>query len=98
MKGRAVEEEGAKQPTERLTERIVSHFMKIPAAVELLRAQHGESQARKVALTEQRKARRARSKRRFTFWAEVAAQIKNGNCNNAADTGPAGGEGSPSRL
>ncbi len=37
------------------------------------------SNARKIALTEQRRAKRARSKKRFAFWAEVAAQIENGN-------------------
>jgi hypothetical protein len=49
--------------------------MKAPAAAELLRAQHGESNARKVALTEQRRAKRARSRKRFAFWADVAARI-----------------------
>ena len=45
----------------------------------LLRAQHGEAKARKIALKEQRRARRARSKRRFAFWADVATRIENGN-------------------
>jgi len=80
------------------TERTVSHFMKAPAAVALLRAQYGEAEARKVALTEQRRAKRARSKKRFAFWGEVAARIENGNCNNAADTRPADPEGPASRL
>jgi hypothetical protein len=57
----------------------VSHFMKVPSAATLLRERYGEANARKVALMEQRRARRARSKRRFAFWAEVAAQIENGN-------------------
>ena len=73
---------GAKQPTER----PVSHFMKPPAAVALLRAQYGEAEARKVALTEQRRAKRARSKKRFAFWADVAARIENVSPNNAENT------------
>jgi hypothetical protein len=84
MKGRATGNEGggARWPTER----TVSHFMKAPAAVALLRERHGEAIARKIALAEQRRARRARSKKRFAFWADVAERIENGNCNNAADT------------
>ena len=91
MNGRVTGNEGggARWPTER----TVSHFMKPPAAVALLREQHGEADARKIALTEQRRARRARSKRRFEFWGEVAARIENGNCNNAADTRPADRKG-----
>jgi hypothetical protein len=65
--------------------RAVSHFMKAPAAAAQLRERHGEANARKVALTEQRRARRARSKRRFDFWADVAARIENGNRNNEKD-------------
>ena len=72
--------------------------MKAPAAAALLREQHGEADARKIALTEQRRAKRARSKKRFAFWAEVAAQIENGNCNNAANTRRADREGPASRL
>jgi hypothetical protein len=60
--------------------------MKAPAAVALLRAQYGEAIARKVVLTERRRARRARSKKRFAFWADVAAQIENGNGDSAANT------------
>ncbi len=41
--------------------RAVSHFMKVSVAVEVLRAQHGAENARKIALQEQQKARRARS-------------------------------------
>ncbi len=57
-----------------------------PVAVALLRAEHGESEARKIALTEQRRAGRARSKRRYAFWSDAAAQIKNENCNNSKNT------------
>jgi len=92
MKGRATGSGGANG-----RDRRVSHFMKVPAAVALLCEQHGEAEARSVALTEQRRARRARSKKRFAFWADVAAQIENGNCNSAAHTGAAG-EGTPSRM
>jgi hypothetical protein len=53
----------------------VSHFMKPPAAVARLCARYGELGAREIALKEQRRAKRARSKRRFAFWGEVAAQI-----------------------
>jgi hypothetical protein len=52
-----------------------SHFMKPRAAVAWLCARYGEPDARKIALREQRRAKRARSKRRFAFWAEVARQI-----------------------
>ena len=53
----------------------VSHFMKPSAAVARLCARYGEPYARKIALKEQRRAKRARSKRRFVFWGEVATQI-----------------------
>jgi hypothetical protein len=89
MKGRAIESGSAKQPTER----TVSHFMKAPVAVALLRERHGAADARKIALTEQRRAKRARSKKRFAFWADVAARIENGNSNNAAHTRAADRQG-----
>ena len=56
--------------------RTASHFMKPTVAAELLRAQHGEENARKIALQEQQRARRARSRRRFEFWDAVVAQIE----------------------
>ena len=62
MKGRATGNERADG-----RDRRVSHFMKAPVAVALLREQHGEAEARKIALTEQRRARQARSKKRFAF-------------------------------
>jgi hypothetical protein len=86
MNGRVTESGGAKQPTERPTERTVSHFMKVPAAVASLRERHGGANARKIALTEQRRAKRARSRRRFAFWAEVATRIENGKGDSAANT------------
>jgi len=89
MSWRAAESGGAKQTTDR----TVSHFMKAPVAVALLREQHGEANARKIALTEQRRAKRARSKKRFAFWADVAARIENANCDSAANTRTADQEG-----
>jgi hypothetical protein len=59
--------------------RTVSHYMNAPAAAARLCARHGELDARKIALNEQRIAKRARSKRRFAFWTEVATQIGNGD-------------------
>jgi hypothetical protein len=53
----------------------VSHFMRSPAAAALLSARHGDGGAREIALKEQRRAKRARSKRRFVFWGAVARQI-----------------------
>ncbi len=58
--------------------KTVSHFIKATVAIEFLRAQHGEANARKIALKELRKARRARSRRRFDFWSEVVTQIEHG--------------------
>jgi hypothetical protein len=75
----------------------VSHFMKASGAAALLRERHGEADARKIALTEQRRAKRARSKRRFAFWADVAARIENGNSNNAAHTRAADRQGTAPR-
>jgi hypothetical protein len=57
----------------------VSHFMKPPAAVERLCARYGQPDARKIALEQQRKAKRARSKKRFIFWGEVAREIADGS-------------------
>jgi hypothetical protein len=53
--------------------------MRPPAAAARLCARHGKVGAREIALKEQRRAKRARSKRRFAFWAEVATQIANGD-------------------
>jgi hypothetical protein len=76
-------------------DRRVSPFLKVAVAAALLRAQHGEANARRIALTEQRRARHARSKRRFAFWADVAARIENDNCSDAANAWPAGGKSIP---
>jgi hypothetical protein len=58
--------------------KTISHFMRATATIEFLRAEHGDANARKIALKELRKARRARSLRRFDFWSEVATQIEHG--------------------
>jgi len=52
--------------------------MRASAAATLLRERHGEAKAREIALQEQREARRARSRRRFKFWAEVALLVEDG--------------------
>jgi hypothetical protein len=57
----------------------VSHFMRAPAAAARLCEQQGEVGACEIALKEQQRAKRARSKRRFAFWGEVAALIANGD-------------------
>ena len=75
MSGRETANAGARPARARR----VSLSTKAPIAVELLRAQHGEENARKIALQEQRKARRARSRRHFEFWSAVVALIENGN-------------------
>ena len=61
----------------------VSHTMSVPIVVERLRDQHGGEKARKLALLEQQKARRARSRRRFDFWSAVADQIGCGEANGS---------------
>jgi hypothetical protein len=53
----------------------VSLLMRPPVAAARLCARHGEVGAREIALKEQRRAKRARSKRRFAFWGQVATQI-----------------------
>jgi hypothetical protein len=56
-------------------ERDVTHFINPPAVVAVLCTRHGEADACKIALREQRRAKRAGSKRRFVFWREVVTQI-----------------------
>jgi hypothetical protein len=57
----------------------VSHLMKPAAAVARLCARYGQVDARKIALKQQRKAKRARSKKRFVFWGEVARKLADGS-------------------
>jgi hypothetical protein len=44
--------------------------------VELLCYWHGEAKARKLAGREQKRARQARSRKQFAFWAAVAAELE----------------------
>jgi hypothetical protein len=56
--------------------------MKATVVSDFLRAQHGEVNARKIALKELREARRARSRRRFDFWTEVVTLIEHGRAQD----------------
>jgi len=47
-----------------------------PAAVELLCSQNGGAKSLQIARLELQKARRARSRKRFDFWAAVAQQME----------------------
>jgi hypothetical protein len=57
-------------------ESSISLRISVPAAVELLRERHGELEARKVAALEKRKARMARSRKLFEFWAEISTRME----------------------
>ena len=59
-------------------ESSISLRMSVPAAVAFLRERHGEPEARKIADLEKRKARMARSRKRFEFWAEIATRMEQG--------------------
>jgi hypothetical protein len=48
----------------------------VPETVELLCYRHGDAKARKLAGLEQKRARRARSRKQFAFWAAVVAEIE----------------------
>src|SRR5208337_5652471 len=50
--------------------------MSAPRATELLFRQNGEAEALKIARLELRKARRARSRKRFDFWTAVAQEMQ----------------------
>ena len=47
-----------------------------PQTAELLCYRHGEAKARKLAGLEQKRARQARSRKQFAFWAAVAVEIE----------------------
>ena len=47
----------------------------VSATVETLLVAHGATHAAKLALIEKRKAKRARSRKRFDFWAAVHSQL-----------------------
>jgi hypothetical protein len=53
----------------------VSHRMSTTSAIELLYERHGPVEARRMVTLEQRNARRARSRKRFDFWAAVAGEM-----------------------
>ena len=48
----------------------------VPETAELLCYRHGDAKARKLAGLEQKRARRARSRKQFAFWAAVVAEIE----------------------
>jgi hypothetical protein len=48
----------------------------VPQTVELLCYRHGRVEARKLAGREQKRARQARSRKQFAFWAAVAAELE----------------------
>jgi hypothetical protein len=54
---------------------IISNFISPAKAAGLLSSKHGALSAQKLAMSELRKARRARSRRRFNFWATVATHL-----------------------
>ena len=55
---------------------VISHVATPPGrAATLLIAKHGAAIAHRQALRELRNARRARSRTRFAFWANVVAEI-----------------------
>jgi len=54
----------------------VSHFMAIDTVVSILISALGDIEAYQRALREQRNARRARSRKRYEFWLDVASSIQ----------------------
>ncbi len=52
--------------------------MSVSAAIAWLSSRHGDDKARRLARLEQQRARRARSRKRFNFWAVVAAELDGG--------------------
>jgi hypothetical protein len=48
----------------------------VPETVKLLCNRHGEAKARKLAEREQKRARQARSRKQFEFWAAVVVEIE----------------------
>ena len=60
-----------------------SHYMSVDAAADLLVEAHGDAKAHKEAWLGQQRARRARSRKRFTFWSAVAAKIEERRANSS---------------
>ena len=56
----------------------MSRRMSVSTVIALLRDRHDEATACKMARLEQLKARRARSRKRFDFWTEVATRWNRG--------------------
>jgi hypothetical protein len=69
---------------------IISNFISPTKAAGLLSSKHGGISAQKLAMSELRKARRARSRRRFNFWATVATHLA--SRSEATDLGRAIGK------
>jgi hypothetical protein len=57
--------------------------MSVLTVVERLSTQHGDAKAKKLAVLEQQRARRARCRKRFDFWGTVAEQIETGLARGA---------------
>jgi hypothetical protein len=55
---------------------LTSRRRDVPQTAELLCGRHGEAKARKLVEREQKRARRARSRKQFAFWAAVAVEIE----------------------
>jgi hypothetical protein len=56
--------------------RLTPRRRDVPETVELLCDRHGDAKARKLVGLEQKRARRARSRKQFAFWAAVVAEIE----------------------
>jgi hypothetical protein len=59
--------------------------MNVEAAAAILVATHGSVKAHRQALLEQQNARRARSRKRFSFWLGVESEVKKLASNSGDD-------------
>ncbi len=66
-----------------LEARRISPFMRAPTAAKILREQYGEAEAGKLAARELQSAKRARSRKRFVFWAAVAKSLASHEANGS---------------
>jgi hypothetical protein len=64
----------------------------VPAALAMLRDQNGEAKALRIARLELRKARQARSRKRFDFWSAVSTELEIGLSGNESPEKCAGKE------